>query len=45
MGKRSKGEGSIYRCEDEVRDLWVGQIYLPTRKKIGKYGKTQKEAL
>lgn len=39
MGKRSRGEGSIYRRDD---GLWVGQIYVNGKKKV-KYSKTQKE--
>jgi integrase len=41
MGKRSKGEGSIFKSNS--RELWIAQIYLPTGKKKVKYAKTQKE--
>lgn len=39
MGKRSRGEGSIYKRDD---GLWVGQIYVNGKKKV-KYSKVQKE--
>lgn len=38
-GRRSRGEGSIYRRED---GLWVGQIYVNGKKKV-KYSKLQKD--
>lgn len=38
-GRRSRGEGSIYKRDD---GLWVGQIYVNGRKKV-KYSKLQKE--
>lgn len=39
MKRRSRGEGSIYKRDD---DLWVGQIYVDGKKKV-KHSKTQKE--
>ncbi len=38
-GRRSRGEGSIWKRDD---NLWVGQIYFNGKKKV-KYSKNQKE--
>lgn len=41
MGRRSKGEGSIFKRKD---GYWTAQLGLPNGKRKAKYCKTQKEA-